>query len=47
MVAKYKSDLESAFKCKMQTLDYMSNAEESKTIINDWVASCTNGKIKD
>ena len=46
MVAKYKSDLESAFKCQMQTLDYMSNAEKSKTIINDWVASCTNGKIK-
>ena len=39
--------MESAFKYQFQTLDYMSNAEESKTRINDWVASCTNGKIKD
>ena len=46
MLAKYKRDLDSAFKCQMQTLDYMSNAEESKNIINDWVANCTNGKIK-
>ena len=38
--------MDSAFKCQMQTLDYMGNAEESKNIINDWVSDCTNGKIK-
>ena len=47
MVAKYEKDLESAFKCLMVFLDYMSNAEELKTRIKDWVASCTIGKITD
>ena len=47
MVAKYKSDMESTFKSHVQCLDYKKNAEKSKTIINEWVASCTNGKIKD
>ena len=45
MVAKYKSDLESAFKCQIQTLDYMSNVDESKTFINDLIADFANGKI--
>ena len=46
MVEKYKNDMKTAFKCQMQSLDYKNNADRSKTIINDWVASCTNGKIK-
>ena len=45
IVAKYKSDLESAFKCQIQTLDYMSNVDESKTFINDLIADFANGKI--
>ena len=28
-------------------LDYMNNAEKSKAIINDWVLSYTDGKVKD
>ena len=45
MVAKYKSNMESSFKSKIQSLDYKKNAEISKKIINDRVARCTNGKI--
>ena len=40
--ANYKCDIESAFKIQIQSLDYKKNADESKTIINDWVASSTN-----
>ena len=47
MVAKYKNDMKTAFKCQVKTLDYMKNSNKSKTIINDWVERCTNGKIKD
>ena len=46
MVAKYKNDMESALRCQMQSLDYNNNADRSKAVINNWVASCTNGKIK-
>ena len=47
MVEKYKNDIKTAYKCQMQSLDYKNNANKSKSIINDWVASCTYGKIKD
>ena len=40
--ANYICDMESAFKSQIQSLDYKKNADESKTIINDWVASSTN-----
>ena len=46
MIAKYISDMENAFKCQMQSLDYMNNSDRSKTKINDWVAGCANGKIE-
>ena len=46
MVEKYKNKMKTAFKCQMQSLDYKNNTDRSKIIINDWVASCTNGKIK-
>ena len=45
MVEKFKNDMKTAFNCQIQSLDYMNNAKKSKTIINDWVASCTDGKI--
>ena len=47
MVEKYKNDMKTAFKCQMQSLDYVHNSGKSKSIINNWVANCTNGKIKD
>ena len=47
MVEKYKNDMKTALKCQMQSLDYMNSPNKAKVIINDWVASCTNGKIKD
>ena len=47
MVAKYENDMKNAFKCQIQSLDYMKNADESKNKINDWVTRCTSGKIKD
>ena len=47
MIAKYKSYIESAFECQMQSLDYMNNEDGSKTVINDWIQSCTNGNIKE
>ena len=46
MLAKYKSDLESAFKCEIQTLDFMRNSDKSKTFINDLIADFANGKIE-
>ena len=33
MVSKNKSEIETAFKCQMRTLNYKSNTEESKTIM--------------
>ena len=47
MISKFKSDAKYALKCAVKTLDYKKNAEKSKTIINDWVASCTDGKINE
>ena len=47
MVPKYKTDVNSTFKCQVQTLDYKKNVKQSKKIINDWVKRCTSGKIKD
>ena len=47
MINKYKSEVVNAFKCQIQTLDYEKNAPKCIKTINDWVASCTNGKIKD
>ena len=47
MVEKFKNYMNIAFKCQIQSLDYKNNAGKSKTVINDLVASSTNGKIKD
>ena len=46
VIQKYLADVKTAFNCQVQRLDYKKNAEDSKSTINKWVESCTEGKIK-
>ena len=46
MITKYKNEVKNTFRCKIKSLDYKKNAPKCTKTINDWVASCTNGKIK-
>ena len=45
MTYKYEREVERAFGCKIESLDYENDIPYCTKKINDWVAECTDGKI--
>ena len=47
LLENYLEEMRSTYNCEVIGLDFMNSAEESKDVINKWVETNTNEKIKD
>ena len=47
LLKNYLEEMRSTYNCEVIGLDFMNSAEESKDVINKWVETNTNEKIKD
>ena len=47
ILEKYLKNMKKAFNCEVKRLDYKKEANKSKQVLNEWVETSTNEKIKD